>query len=93
MTILSVNSDTSFQRKKTFIVSDIDIQEEMATPLGGHVFHRIKWGLASFVEGHLVVISSKLFLILTIVFRENILSFLYRYIGETGYALDGHVFL
>ena len=31
MTISSVNSDTWFQRKKTFIVSDI---EEMATPPG-----------------------------------------------------------
>ena len=43
MTISSVNSDSWFQREKTFIVSDIDIQEEMVTPPGGHVFQWIKW--------------------------------------------------
>ena len=58
----------------------------MVTPPGGHVFQWIKWVSASFVEGHLVTISSKLLLIPTIGFRENVLSFLYRYIRETGYA-------
>ena len=48
--------------------------------------------LAIFVEGHLVIISVKLFLILTTSFRRDVISFLYRYIRETGQALGGHVF-
>ena len=52
---------------------------------GGHVFLRIKCVLAIFVEGHLVIISAKLFLILANGFRD-VSSFLHRYIRETCHA-------
>ena len=43
--------------------------------------------LSYFLEGQLVIISVKLFLIvLTIGFREDALGFLYRYIRETDHA-------
>ena len=56
-------------------------------PPGGHVvFRLIKFLLAISVEGCLVTISVKLFLILTTGFRDGLQSFLHRYIRETGHT-------
>ena len=59
-----------------FTVSYIGTYGELATPPGGHIFWRIKFVLAIFVEGHLITNSAKSFFILTNGFRRRCLKFL-----------------
>ena len=57
--------------KKMFKVSYIGTQGKLATTPGGHVFWQIKFVLAIFVEGHPLIISTKLFWILTTGLRQD----------------------
>ena len=54
-----------------------------ATPPGGHAFWRIKFLLATFLEGHLVTISAKLFWFLTAGFWGEYLFF---FVNTISYA-------
>ena len=59
--------------------------EKLATAPGGHVFLRIKF-VKAILKGYPLIISTKLFSILTTCFiGDDVYSLLHRYTRETGH--------